>query len=405
MDSAGKKAGKGALIQTELSATLGVAQDQYLFQPVGLHGDISPTLDASYYKGCGMRQGVERELVFEPICMATQQGGAEIMTDKSPTVTAAAGMSGNNQPVVCYSFDALSSNSMKSSNPHSGCREVDVAKTLDTTNQNPSKNQGGVAIVQTYDARGNGDGEIVSTITGDHNGHISDYTSLVVEKEVLGVDVYNISLTGDKGRCLNTSSGGLNEHIPVVIYNDVIPLEGNGSRPSHRGKGWNESDKMFSLNTTEVHAVAYGVDCRNLTINDEQYPTLQAKPNGGQSLNYSGAVLHEVECLTPAYATGNGQSQNMRLSTQVGTLDCMHDQKIVLQPCYWDGSQTTGTLTANNAGGNQRMPDKENFNCILDVFSRQRTDEYKENDTASTLSARDYKSATDLIVLKENDNG
>ena len=51
------------------------------------------------------------------------------------------------------------------------------------------------------------------------------------------------------------------------------------------------------------------------------------------------------------------------------------------------------------------MPDKENFNCILDVFSRQRTDEYKENDTASTLSARDYKSATDLIVLKENDNG
>ena len=37
------------------------------------------------------------------ICMATQQGGAEIRTDdKAPTVTAAAGMSGNNQPVVCY---------------------------------------------------------------------------------------------------------------------------------------------------------------------------------------------------------------------------------------------------------------------------------------------------------------
>ena len=35
--------------------------------------------------------------------MATQQGGAEICSDdKSPTLTAAAGMSGNNQPVVCY---------------------------------------------------------------------------------------------------------------------------------------------------------------------------------------------------------------------------------------------------------------------------------------------------------------
>jgi site-specific DNA-cytosine methylase len=36
------------------------------------------------------------------ICMATQQGGAEIRTDdKAPTLTAAAGMSGNNQPVIC----------------------------------------------------------------------------------------------------------------------------------------------------------------------------------------------------------------------------------------------------------------------------------------------------------------
>lgn len=32
--------------------------------------------------------------------LATQQGGAELMKDKCPTVTASAGMSGNNQPVV-----------------------------------------------------------------------------------------------------------------------------------------------------------------------------------------------------------------------------------------------------------------------------------------------------------------
>lgn len=50
-------------------------------------------------------------------------------------------------PAVAYSFDSLSSNSMKSKNPHSGCREVDVAKTLDTTDPTPSKNQGGIAVV------------------------------------------------------------------------------------------------------------------------------------------------------------------------------------------------------------------------------------------------------------------
>ena len=33
--------------------------------------------------------------------------------------------------------------------------------------------------------------------------------------------------------------------------------------------------------------------------------------------------------------------------------------------CYWDGSQVCGTLTAHNANGAQRMPDKENFTCVI----------------------------------------
>ena len=35
---------------------------------------------------------------------------------------------------------------------------------------------------------------------------------------------------------------------------------------------------------------------------------------------------------------------------------------------YWDGGDVAGTLTANNAGGNQRMPDKDNFHGILQPF-------------------------------------
>jgi DNA (cytosine-5)-methyltransferase 1 len=38
--------------------------------------------------------------------------------------------------------------------------------------------------------------------------------------------------------------------------------------------------------------------------------------------------------------------------------------------CYWDGTQTAGTLTANNASGCQRMPDKENFNCVVQTSPR-----------------------------------
>ena len=71
--------------------------------------------------------------------------GALVQTDKSGTLG-----TGNDQTIfapTAYSFDSLSSNSMKSKNPHSGCREVDVAKTLDTTDPTPSKNQGGIAVV------------------------------------------------------------------------------------------------------------------------------------------------------------------------------------------------------------------------------------------------------------------
>lgn len=49
---------------------------------------------------------------------------------------------------TAFSFDSLASNSMKSSNPVSGCREVDVSKTLDCSSIDPTKNQGGIAIVQ-----------------------------------------------------------------------------------------------------------------------------------------------------------------------------------------------------------------------------------------------------------------
>lgn len=50
----------------------------------------------------GVGGGVNNPAIF---CMATQQGGAELRTDDcAPTLTAAAGMSGNNQPVVCAGF-------------------------------------------------------------------------------------------------------------------------------------------------------------------------------------------------------------------------------------------------------------------------------------------------------------
>ena len=73
------------------------------------------------------------------------------------------GIGADDNDRLVFSFDSLSSNSMKSSNPHSGCRSVKIAKTLDTSTQDPSKNQGGIAVIEkyVYGTRVNGDGETV----------------------------------------------------------------------------------------------------------------------------------------------------------------------------------------------------------------------------------------------------
>ena len=55
---------------------------------------------------------------------------------------------GQNEQAFIYSFDSLSSNSMKSENPYSGCRSVCISKTLDCGTPDPGKNQGGIAILQ-----------------------------------------------------------------------------------------------------------------------------------------------------------------------------------------------------------------------------------------------------------------
>ena len=63
---------------------------------------------------------------------------------------------GANNHAVMYALDSMSSNSMKSSNPHSG--------------QN----------VVCYDARGNGAGTCCPTLTGDHENRVTDYTAVTV---------------------------------------------------------------------------------------------------------------------------------------------------------------------------------------------------------------------------------
>ena len=318
--------GKGALIQENMSATLACNNDQYLFQPTaygicayesnsmksnnphsGIYkADTSRTLDLNGGNPACNQGGIA---IVEPIAVATQQGGAEITENGiCPTITAAAGMSGNNQPWICKVADSNILDDQGGSQisvRHDGkaptlraemhgnvpcvmeaagfCPEQS-AKTrgIGYEEENSPTLRAGVTpavICKTWDARGNGDGRTANTITGDHENRITDYTSVVVSKE-------------------------------------TVALEGNGQRPSHRGDGYLVTDKSYTLNTTEIHGVAYAIDQQGgkggANYAENVMPTLCSDSHGTPH-----GVVYAVD-------QGSGKSQANVSEEMSPTLTCTH---------------------------------------------------------------------------------
>jgi len=139
--------------------------------------EIAPTVAATYGMG-----GNNQPFVVEN---HPSDGRIKISDDNvCQTLTSRCGTGGGNVPLLMetpkvYGICAKHSNAMLSDNPHSGFYEAETSRTLDTSNQSPCKNQGGMVVI-----------------------------------------------------------------------------EGNGSRPSHQGNGYKESEIMYTLNTVEVPAVA-----------------------------------------------------------------------------------------------------------------------------------------------------
>lgn len=267
--------GKRALVQTEKVGTLSTLQDQTVFQPVRVTEAIPiNTQIATRYISMGERTGLGIGEDGDPAytLKANHEHGvcyciAGNIVDRSDTAGAnglgakeEVGYTLNtiDRHVVAYSINPLSSNSMKSANPHSGFNETNVSKTLDCSDANPTKNQGGLAIVQpmpiqnktgtlspgahagsyngqdayndmlvrcrVFDARRNGDGKIVPTITGDHENRITDYTAIAVEHAdcLTPWDVQSHRIFSEYGKWPTLYSGGGGGHGYVFTLRWIV---------------------------------------------------------------------------------------------------------------------------------------------------------------------------------------
>ena len=99
----------------------------------------------------------------------------------------------------------------------------------------------------------------------------------------------------------------------------VIPLEGNGARPSHHGDGYRKSGPMYSLNTTEVHSIAYAFEPGILKregkenrVCEEVTPTIREHMGDNQT-----AVAYTIDM-------GGDKSSVCTYQEQSPTLACTH---------------------------------------------------------------------------------
>ena len=210
--------------------------------------EVSKTLDAL---NCGYPACNQGGTAV--VCMATQQGGAEVRADDRAGESAGAGGDGR--------LDAVSGGFCpdQSAKARGIGWEEETAHTLRagvvpgvvsavTIEPGIAAREGGTAIVaihqnasgelktstkgytlgttsnasarntpMIFDARGNGDGETVCTITGDHENRVTDYTALCMQNT--GQGWWNESQIG---ATLRTPSGGDSTKANLVVtYQEV----------------------------------------------------------------------------------------------------------------------------------------------------------------------------------------
>ena len=228
---------------------------------------------------------------------------------------------------------------MKSSNPHSGIYEADTSRTLDLNDGNPACNQGGIAVVEpmlfenhSQDTRYKGPLD-VSPMLPAQLGTGGNNTPFVVEQTycLQGSMIGRADKNGPQGDGVNEdvsfTCNTTDRHAVAYVesYQKVTgPLMAN----SHPGGVTGQDAFADMLVVDKAYAVGNGqadqsdlhdvpgalncmhdqqavlvaaVDCRNGTENMSVNGTLQAKPNGGTSLNLNGVVRENylVRRLTP----------------------------------------------------------------------------------------------------------
>lgn len=169
--------GKGALVQTEKVGTLSTIQDQTLFQAIPVLNDQGGGAMSVSYNMTGTLRASEHG--HQPIVLESNQVHATVsQTGICPTLPASMGLGGGYVPMVTE-------------------RKI-------------------------FDARGNGDGQIVPTITGDHENRITDYTAIAIERKTFNEQSFSHYKESNKCSTLKAKAGNIGNGSECLIAEKAI---------------------------------------------------------------------------------------------------------------------------------------------------------------------------------------
>lgn len=138
--------------------------------------------------------------------------GALVQTEKTGTLSTLQDQT-LFQPVYCLAGNIIDRSETAGANG-SGVKE-NQSYTLNTVDR-PA------VAYKVFDARGNGDGKTVPTITGDHESRVTDYTVIITERQTFSEQSYSYYKKSDKCSTMKAKAGNVGNGSECLIAEKTI---------------------------------------------------------------------------------------------------------------------------------------------------------------------------------------
>lgn len=256
-----------------------------------------------------------------------------------------------------------------------------------------------------WDARGNGNGRLSATLTGDHDNRITDYTNVVVSSEPYTLDSSAVShgIASIKGTGCGVRHDGISPtlttgQVPSICNVEPYLLESNQNHATVTNNGvcstlpapMGLGGGYVPMVTEETYSINGDAHESGVSVMREMSHALKTTTKESVFVKQSSDDVATQQSY-PCICIGNGQAHVTEHYTEEvsQTLNCMHDPMTILEPCAYQlvgvnsnsmkssnpnsgcseteqyGTITTNGCVPNNQGGTAIMEPVSNSGCCV----------------------------------------